>query len=325
MAISQERAQRHVKEHSERLRLNRRNARWPKCLFFTAHLDPACEILISGNLIPRAMQSELIHDVANPGAIASNPRAHHYTRLYFRPKNDYHLKTEGIKCLGDEYRQDKHMSIPIMLVFDSQSLLSYEGVGFTCGNFATITTTPGFDEEYFNNIPFDMVYHDGPLSQERMHKVHYHRMAEVVYRGELPIEPFLRQIICRTPLDRESLLSRLGDEAPTFKERIRVEQIHGSAFMHWGLYIRRLNLHKGTLYFEILFPRKAPVSGYFNVVVRQYRNGQLLVEREENIPANSNTFCITGFSTANNSSWEIVVEEVIAFCGQLPVSESELV
>lgn len=120
MAISQERAKQHVEEHSLRFRLIRRCARWPRSLFFAAHIEPALQIITSGKLIPRSMQSDLLHDVANPDAVANNPEAHKYTRLYFRPKNDYHLKTEGIKCIGDHHRQEKHMSIPIMFVFSAR-------------------------------------------------------------------------------------------------------------------------------------------------------------------------------------------------------------
>lgn len=204
-------------------------------------------------------------------------------------------------------------------------ILSLEGVGFTHGNFANSYTTPGFDEEFFDKIPFDLVYHDAPLSPERMREVHYRRMAEVVYEGELPTEPFLHQIVCRTACDRESLLWRLGPVAPKVKDMVRVEQIHGSVFMHWGLYIQNINFHKGDLLIDIKYPRTKPISGRFHLVVRQYKGEIIIDERDEYVDASSDVFCISGFPSEQNSHWEIFFEDVIAFCGRLPVAEFALV
>ena len=58
--------------------------------------------------------------MANQGALSNNPDAHQYVRLYFRPRNSFHLKTEGVKAIGDPYRAQNHMSIPVAFAFDFQ-------------------------------------------------------------------------------------------------------------------------------------------------------------------------------------------------------------
>lgn len=106
MALSPETAREHIRTWTERLRSHPRQANWPAHLFHSADLSNAVEVLARGRLLCRRGLQEIPCDVANQGALWNNPSAHEYVRLYFRPRNNFHLKTEGIKCLGDPYRQD---------------------------------------------------------------------------------------------------------------------------------------------------------------------------------------------------------------------------
>ena len=261
MPISVERARRHIRENCEALRLFHQNKHWPRYLYHTAQVEVTAEILRTSRLVPRRHQHTLIHDVANQGAITNNPDAHRFIRLYFRPKNSFHFKTEGIKAADDLHRQSKHMSIPIMLAFDAQSLLTLDGVGFTPGNFAVRYTTPEFSEAAFDKFPFDYVYHDRPPPRESIKTVHYHRMAEVVYEGELPIEPHLKYIVCRSIYDKTSLLSFLGDSGAHYAAMIVVEQVRGAAFMHRAMYLTGLQFTEdGRIAIRVTPPLKLPQS-----------------------------------------------------------------
>ena len=102
MPISLIRAQQHVELWSEKLSGTSR-AKWPQHLFHTCQLEVAVEILKAGKIICRNEVQNLICDVANQGALWNNPEGHNYVRLYFRPRTYFHLKTEGVKSLGDPF------------------------------------------------------------------------------------------------------------------------------------------------------------------------------------------------------------------------------
>ena len=176
MPISTARADRHVADWSTRAG----KVYWPKYLFHTAHVTVAVGALSDNKLICRQMQDKLIHDVANPGAIASNVDALKYVRLYFRPRTHFHLRTEGVKFRNDPNRQENQMSIPIILMFDFVKVVTQGGVGFSNGKMAHFEAKSGFDEMFFNSIPFADVYHDGALSQTRIAEVNERRMSEVI-------------------------------------------------------------------------------------------------------------------------------------------------
>ena len=115
---------------------------------------------------------ELICDVANQGALWNNAAAHGYVRLYFRPRNGFHLKTEGIKAIGDPYRVDPHMSIPIAFAFDFVKAITRKDCGFVAGNFVKSGAAPSDSDQDFDNLQFDLIYHDAPLPRDRMAEIH---------------------------------------------------------------------------------------------------------------------------------------------------------
>lgn len=86
MGIPIERAERHIVEQSRKLRSFPQNRNWPRYLFHAAQAEVLCNIVKTGKLIPRASQEKMLHDVANPGAIAAKTEARKYVRFYFRRK-----------------------------------------------------------------------------------------------------------------------------------------------------------------------------------------------------------------------------------------------
>jgi ssDNA thymidine ADP-ribosyltransferase, DarT len=154
MSITVNRAGRHIKEWSKKLAQFSTRANWPPHLFHTCQLEVAVEIIKSGAIICRNNLGALICDVANQGAVWNNPDAHKYVRLYFRPRNPFHLKTEGIKSLSDPYRVDPHMSIPISFAFDFQKVITLQNVGFVPGNFARSGAAPLTGDAEFDHLNF---------------------------------------------------------------------------------------------------------------------------------------------------------------------------
>jgi hypothetical protein len=156
MPISRERYAKHVEEWSQKAG----KKYWPQFLFHYADATAAAKALRDRTLLCRASQAELVCDVAEPGALATNPQALRYVRLHFRPLNHFNLSTEGIKFRDDPYRRERHMSIPVALLLDAGEVLTKEGVGFSGRKLAHIGQEAFFDEEGFDSINFEDVYHN---------------------------------------------------------------------------------------------------------------------------------------------------------------------
>lgn len=321
MPVSIECADEHIRAHCARLRNSGTIRDWPRYVVHTVHVDTAVKILKSGLLIPRQQLGNLIHDVANPRAIAMNPEALQYARLYFRPKTAFHFRTEGIKFTTDQYRYESHMSIPVMLAFDARSVLTLDGVGFSNGKLARMFATPGFDEAYFRTIPFEQVYHDGPTRDEGIQDA---RMSEVVYPGALSLDPHLRYVVCRTVYDRATLLYLLGQEAGDFRTRIITEQTSQSTFIHKALYIKSLVFEEDRLSIAFKMSTWNLIGDEFEVLVRQYVDDELVVCKKTSWPVRNIQRRSTGHVPDPRSIWKIDVEGVTAFHGPLPAGRSRV-
>jgi len=321
VGLTQQRAERHVAEWSERLSASPQNAEWPSQLFHAAHVTTAAQILRSGYLSCRSGLSAIDHDVANQGALHNNPKAHDFARLYFRPKNYFHLKTEGIKCRDDPYRDRQHMSVPVMLAFDAVSILTLPAVEFSKGKYSKRQPT-GSDDRFFDGISMERVYHDAVPSDEEKESIQDARMAEVLVPGRLPLSPHLRSVICRTPLDRRTLLHLLGGGAESLRERITVEPVRASVFLHYGLYLTRADLSASGLRLDFHPPRgRVPTS--LKVRLTNRSPGQPPDNYDLTIPSEPNV-TISSIPATPENCWEIEIEDVLAFHAPIPWQTSVL-
>lgn len=158
-------------------------------------------IIRSGCLLPRARQDpdKIICDVADQGALWHNPEAHEFARLYFRPRNGFHFKTEGIKSTSDRYRKDPHMSIPIIFAFDFVATITLPNSFFLPVNFAIGAPDVLNGDAEFDTLDFEKIYNDRPLpaSSDERRNIQAFRMAEVVTKGGLTLDT-LSAVGCRT-------------------------------------------------------------------------------------------------------------------------------
>jgi hypothetical protein len=317
MAISRARARRHIEENCGRLKQFAQNRNWPRFIFHTTQVECAVAILRAGCLLPRGEQEQVIHDVANQGALWNNPGAHNFVRMYFRPKTSFHLSTEGIKCLGDPYRRDRQMSIPITLVLLAEQLLATDGVGFVYGNFARGGADPGYDEKFFDQIPFNKVYHDQPLRRDELEEVQNLRMSEVVFKGPLPLKDILHSIICRTPFDRQTLLYLLGDASDQYAPSVRTEQLTGSIYLHKELYLREISFAGEELVLRFHTPVREPKDKKYHVKVTQYDAAKVTKEKSFEVSTQFNAVRVMGFKNDVGAVLKIELEDTLAFHGRL--------
>lgn len=316
MPISLAVAQQHVDTWGRKLAGFSGRKNWHKHLFHTCDLSVVRSIVERGSVVSRNIaQSEtgIICDVANQGALWNNPAAHDYVRLYFRPKNGFHLKTEGIKSSDDPYRQDPHMSIPVTFAFDFVQVMCLPESGFLSGNFANTGAIPMSGDDDFERLDFDMIYHDSAPPRDRMNEYHNARMAEVVVSRELSLE-YCRGLVVRNEYDRRSLdfaLHGLADTPKVFLDQA------SAVFFKWGIYVSELTPSADGFIVSFAGPMKSPKQRYSVAI----RHG--LFERKYDLEASKRWRIET--NQTSGTLLEICIEEAMAFRGYLPAHDEIVV
>lgn len=310
MPITLARAKRHEVEWGGKLAPFPVRANWPAHLFHTCQLEVAVEIVRAGQITCRASVSKLICDVANQGALWNNPGAHNYVKLYFRPRNSFHLKTEGVKAIGDPYRVDPHMSVPIAFAFDFSKVMTIANSGFVPGNFAKAGAAPLSGDAAFDKMDFDLVYHDSPLTRDRMAEVHNWRMSEVVVQNALPLTN-LSYMICRTTHEERMLRYALRDVAGIPK--IIVEQ-KGSIFMRRGMFVDEIYWQSGLLHMQFHGPTGFTKEKY--AIKISCWDGVSFYEK--NYVASPGKYHFPGITASKDAIWRVELEGCVIYHATAP-------
>lgn len=309
MPISVGKARQHVSEWSERLAQYPAMAKWPQHLFHTCQLEVAAAILSMGKIVCRNDVPALICDVANQGALWNNPASHEYVRLYFRPRNPFHLKTEGIKARGDQYRVDPHMSIPIVFAFDLEQVLTTPDSGFVPGNFARSASSPLTGNSKFDEMEFGLIYHDSAPPSNRKTEIHNWRMSEVVVKKSLSLSS-LSYIICRTTHDERSLRYALGTRpAP----KIIVEQ-RGSSFFRWAIFIDEIYWLDNQMHMKFHGPTGFSKETY-SVSVTCMEGNSI---RHDQFDLKPGKYRFQSIPASKNAVWKIDIEGCLAYFAPVP-------
>lgn len=305
MAISVARANAHVACWKERLERFSPRAGWASSLFHACQIEVAEKIIRDGHVVCRQNVPNVICDVANQGALWNNPAAHQYVRLYFRPRNRFHLKTEGIKPLSDPYRIDPHMAIPVMFVFDFVSVLTDQSSFFVPGNFASAAMQPLTGDANFDTLNFEYIYHDSKPSSDIMNVVQDARMAEVVVLNSLPLK-HLKAVVCRT-IYEEQMLRYLLRDVDISKIKFITER-GGALFFRRGIFLSELYVDQGNIHFTFQSPTTAILPEYKVRVGcgNEWHNFKLAAKKWR-VPQITNT--------DPNAIWTIYIEDCLAFQG----------
>lgn len=314
MAISLKRAEQHVADWTRKLGKFPIRASWPRHLFHTCQVEVAASVIEDGKIICRNGVSKLICDVANQGALWNNPDAHSFVRLYFRPKNSFHLKTEGIKSASDPYRQNPHMSIPVAFAFDFIEVMTDPTSAFLYGNFAKSGATMLSGDPDFDSLDFDLIYHDAATTVETREEIHNCRMSEVVVRNALDLSK-LSSVICRTPHEArtlEHMLRTRGVAAP----KILIEQ-RGGIFFRRGIFLDQVYTVDGALIFKFHPPTVSPQPEY---EVKLTKVGE---EWSSTLNLKASAWRIRGVDAKPETVWQIEIDGCLAYLGKVPSAPAE--
>ncbi len=318
MPLTLARAHRHVREQTARLSARRV---WPKFLFHACDVTTAVNVVRDGALKCRNEATNFL-DVANQGALNIFDGSHSCARLYFRPKNNFHFRTEGIKCLGDPYRLPNHMSVPVMFVFDFETVITLPGARFSSGNVQRSRAFLDGDIA-FDGLDFDAIYHDGPTNRENRDYIQNMRMSEVSVEGKVDLVPHLKAIVFRSASDMHTFEYLLGLNGIHCAHKTFVERVRGTLFLARGFYLNDLSFSDGTVNLTFNFPMDyTPPDRNFKVFAEQ-RVGAASATYDKTIQLDKPTLHISNYNKTAGI-WHIRLEDQLAFQGRIKSEESEL-
>jgi hypothetical protein len=198
------------------------------------------------------------------------------------------------------------MSIPVMLVFDLERVLTAAPAFFLPNNFAHFGAVPQDGDGAFGLMDFSKIYHDSPTNQQNRAEIHDARMAEVVYREPLPLS-YLSNVVCRTVHELETLKTMLPPGSPNYP--MSVEQ-SGSVFMRRETFVTEIYCDQGIVHISLAlwFAANNPVT---------FRLSSVEADFSGTLPSNKVHF--PDFKAKSpDTIWSLEIEGCLAFRARIP-------
>jgi hypothetical protein len=185
---------------------------WPKYVYHFTDIRNAASILKAGTIYSREEAVRLgtmVVDNASPEIIDRTPLEHtRFVRLYFRPRTPTQFRNEGIRPIGQR-ELGAHCPVPVYFCFDALEILSGDSTQVSDGNMGSQRATHSSEKDFFFDIPFHYVFHNGAFSPDQRDEIIFRRNAEVLIPDLLHLDPALRFIACRSEAERQTLLHML--------------------------------------------------------------------------------------------------------------------
>ena len=227
---------------------------WPKYVYFFADLRNADSILRDGRLLSREQAESCgIMEVNSASReIIDQTREEHlkFVRLYYRPRTPTQYRSEGIRPKAECWKE-AHCPVPIFFLFDAYELMGRNDAQYANGSMASPYVRYGPNEEDFDRIPFDKVFHYGRYNPMVEGDIKFHRHAELLIPEALPLKDNLKLISCRTHAERQTLIHLLPfPQLRQWHGLIRIGD--SSLFERRWAYVDRVDAspHKLSFYFN---------------------------------------------------------------------------
>ena len=240
---------RHIEKYSDRP--SSKGLR-PKFVYHYTNITNAVKVLSAGSLYSRAEASArglMENDNAASCVISATSQVYkEYARLYFGPKTPTQYHNEGIRPVEQRY-EGAHCPVPVFFAFDKIAVLTRPDVRVSDGSVASHLTTVGPADIIFKSIPFDKVFHRGPVDPSISREITNHRHAEVLIPNSLPLDNNLVWIGCRSNAERQSLLFLLDSSVQ--KKYMPLIRLCDSAFFEkrW-IFIERVEFSERLITFH---------------------------------------------------------------------------
>jgi hypothetical protein len=295
-------------------------AKWPSRLFHHSPLENVVKILTAGVLLSRSDPgNERPFDVAGAGVIDTRETAHDFVRMYFRPNTPTQYHIEGIRRPEEcQYGEQAHAPMLVMLLLKASVVLTQPEVMFSNRNMQLGDARHDSSEAFFSEMPFDMVFHEGPTSNK---EIFGHRCAEVLATSPLILEDALEAICCRSPAEAETLIYLLGSTT-SWTSKIWISddlKLFGRRFA----FVKELTLSKLGVVFAIN-PRHDRGGIDVRVEVRDHRGSIVinrLIEKLPSVPPQGDKWIIKHDFSDGSYEVRMLLEGKLAYQRMLSVGD----
>ena len=225
---------------------------WATHAFHFTALENAISILKSGVLYSRikAEQNSLMHSENASRAVISTTdfEVLSYVRFYFRPLTPTQYYNEGFK--HSQLRLDSqgsNISIPIFFVFKLNFLLSDNKTVFSGKSKAGHNDEVLAGANEFANLNFEQIYANGYMTDPEEEKKY--RQAEILYPDAYKIDDSLEVILCRSEVERNTLLKKLKEEDSKTYEKYKslIKVGKRNVFQNNGFFVKSVSYCDGRL------------------------------------------------------------------------------
>ena len=225
---------------------------WATHAFHFTALNNAINILKNGVLYSRirAQQNSLMQN-ENASRTVINMTDFgvlSYVRFYFRPLTPTQYYNEGFK--HSQLRLDtqgSNISIPIFFVFKLSCLLSDNKTVFSGKSKAGYNDEVLAGADKFAALNFDQIYANGYMTDPEKEKKY--RQAEILYPDAYKIDNSLEVILCRSEVERNTLLKKLKEaDSKTYekyKPLIKIGKMN--VFENNGFFVKSVSYCDGRL------------------------------------------------------------------------------
>lgn len=241
---------------------------WPHYLFHFADLQNVVSILTSGELLSRgavAARHPDFSDSASPEIIEqTDEHWKHYVRFYFRPRTPTLYRNEGFRPRERRPLGGAHCPAPVFLLFDLEEVICRADSLFSYGSLARPDVEVYSSASDFEQLPFDLVYHDSRFEKEARDDIIFHRHAEVIVPDRIGLES-LRLIWCRSAAEFETLRWQLpADVWAHWRDRIGVRTDYNLFNREW-IYVENVWLGSQSIRFHFNPSRSLMDAGPFDL------------------------------------------------------------
>jgi len=226
--------------------------KWVDRLFHFTDISNAVKILKDGKLLSRSMLENSDNgftDIASPGVIASTvPEWKKYVRLYFRPKTPTQYCNEGIRPEANR-SLNSHCPMPIFFIFDAKEILTKVKTKFSNGNLGSHFTEVDETAIFLKSLPFEKIYHDSWMSNDKKSSIVFHRNAEVLVPKFMDLSNLLA-IYCRSQAEFETFIHLLPSNIRRkLRGKIGVSTGNRLFFKQWT-YVERASISSSEISFS---------------------------------------------------------------------------
>lgn len=226
-----------LSERAETLDLGTRQW-WTEYAFHVTDVQNAVGILREGRIYCRGKavgQGLMKVENADLEVIRrSSERTDTLARLYFRPRNPFHYRTEGCRPIAHRHH-GAHTPVPIFFLFKLPGLLAQQGTEYTNGWGASDSVQLRGDANGLRSMEWRDIYSLGSMGTNptRQGDLKFYRMAEIVVRDHLTLD-LLSAIVCRTAPERDTLLTLLPPEIRDhWRKFVRLNSRPDLFELHW--------------------------------------------------------------------------------------------